>query len=101
VFVFKDLRYGRFYRQFGTDRLEKQRTDLRQYTGYFGDKTLACIDHKSLEICDRCRLWQRNSPATPEDSAAVFEIRVQTGCLVFRISITALKVTRSVCLRAF
>src|SRR5271166_5327491 len=31
---------------------------------------LACIGHKSLEICDRCRLWQRNSPATPEYSAA-------------------------------
>jgi len=30
-----------------------------------------------------------------------FEIRVQTGCLAFHISITALKVTRSVCLRAF
>src|SRR5271165_3169547 len=26
----------------------------------------ACIAHKSLEICERCRLWQRNSPATPE-----------------------------------
>ena len=32
--------------------------------------SLACIGHKSLEICDRCRLWQRNSPATPENSAA-------------------------------
>ena len=31
---------------------------------------LACIGHKSLEICARCRLWQRNSPATPENSAA-------------------------------
>jgi hypothetical protein len=36
-----------------------------------------------------------------EDFAAVFEIRVQTACLDYRISITALKVTRSVCLRAF
>jgi hypothetical protein len=26
--------------------------------------SLACIDHKSLEICDRCRLWQQNSPAS-------------------------------------
>ena len=25
---------------------------------------------KSLEICERCRLWQRNSPATPENSTA-------------------------------
>jgi hypothetical protein len=31
---------------------------------------LACIAHKSLKICKRCRLWQRNSPATPENSAA-------------------------------
>jgi hypothetical protein len=23
-----------------------------------------------LEICERCRLWQRSSPATPENSAA-------------------------------
>jgi hypothetical protein len=22
-------------------------------------KGLACIDHKSLEICDQCRLWQQ------------------------------------------
>jgi hydroxymethylpyrimidine pyrophosphatase-like HAD family hydrolase len=36
---------------------------------------LACIDHKSLEICDRCRLKQRNSPATPEDSTAFGEQR--------------------------
>jgi len=36
-----------------------------------------------------------------EDSAAVFEIGVQTGCLDFRISIMALKVTRSVCFKSF
>ena len=30
------------------------------------------------------------------DSAAVSQIRVHTGCLDFRISITALKMTRSV-----
>jgi len=29
------------YRQSGSDRLEKQPTDLRQYTCYFGDRTLA------------------------------------------------------------
>src|SRR5271166_746203 len=27
---------------------------------------LACIAYKSLEICKRCRLWQRNSPAAPK-----------------------------------
>ena len=31
---------------------------------------LACIAHKSLEICERCRLRQQNSPATPENSTA-------------------------------
>jgi MFS family permease len=31
---------------------------------------LACIAHKSLEICERCRLRQQNPPATPDNSAA-------------------------------
>src|SRR5208283_804607 len=30
----------------------------------------ACIAHKSLEICERCWLRRRNSPPTPENSAA-------------------------------
>jgi hypothetical protein len=34
---------------------------------------LACIAHKSLEICERCRLWQRDAPATPEPSAALLK----------------------------
>jgi hypothetical protein len=29
-----------------------------------------------LEICERCRLRQQNSPATPENSAAFLERRV-------------------------
>jgi hypothetical protein len=29
---------------------------------------LACIAHKSYEICERCRLWQQNSPSTPGNS---------------------------------
>src|SRR5262249_9154204 len=33
-------------------------------------KVKACGAHKSLEICERCRLWQQISPATPETSAA-------------------------------
>src|SRR5208337_4261183 len=32
---------------------------------------LACIAHKSLEICERCRLWQQNAPATPETTFAL------------------------------
>ncbi|HZC59699.1 MAG TPA: hypothetical protein VE154_06865, partial [Chthoniobacterales bacterium] len=31
------------------------------------DACLACIAHKSLEICERCRLWKQNSQATPEN----------------------------------
>jgi hypothetical protein len=34
---------------------------------------LACIAHKSLEIFERCRLWQQNSPATPDNFAAFSE----------------------------
>jgi hypothetical protein len=34
---------------------------------------LACIVHKSIEICDQCSLWQQNSPARPENSAAFGE----------------------------
>src|SRR5271157_924875 len=36
------------YRQSGSDRLEKQPTDLRQYTCYFGDRTLAPIFHRPI-----------------------------------------------------
>ena len=42
---------------------------------------LACIDHKSLEICDQCRLWQQNGPASPDHSAALFEGNYKTDCL--------------------
>jgi hypothetical protein len=66
-----------------------------------GKLNLACIDHKSLEICDRCRLWQRTSPATPKISLLFFEIKAKQVVWIFRISITALKLTRSVCFRAF
>jgi hypothetical protein len=44
---------------------------------------LACIAHKSLEICERCRLRQHNSPATPENSAAFLERRVSNSLLQF------------------
>src|ERR1700756_4219674 len=35
--------------------------------------SLACIAHKSSEICERCRLRQQNPPATPDHSAAFWE----------------------------
>src|SRR5215467_10623605 len=34
------FRYARRYRQSGSDRLEKQPTDLRRKACYFGDRTL-------------------------------------------------------------
>jgi hypothetical protein len=46
-------------------------------------KPLACIGHKSLKIFDRCRLWQRNSPATPENSAAFWRGEFKTVCFRF------------------
>ena len=61
---------------------------------------LACIGHKSLEICDRCRLWQRNSPATPENSAAFCRREFRNSLFRFTYLKRALKQTRSVCLRA-
>jgi len=44
---------------------------------------LACIAHKSLEICERCRLWQQNSPATPENSAAFWRGELKNSLLRF------------------
>ncbi len=63
--------------------------------------SLACIAHRSLEICERCRLWQQNSPATPENSAAFWRGELKTVCFDLFILKQALKQTRSVCLRAF
>ena len=63
------------------DRLSEGGDPNAQQCGWLKDKyglswqivphvALACIAHKSLEICDRCRLRQQNSPATPENSTA-------------------------------
>jgi hypothetical protein len=38
------------YRQSGSDRLEKQTTDLRQNTSYFGDRTLAGAHDETLGV---------------------------------------------------
>jgi hypothetical protein len=43
------------YRQSGSDRLEKQPTDLRQNTSYFGDRTLGSAD-RDHESVNRFRL---------------------------------------------
>jgi hypothetical protein len=44
---------------------------------------LACIAHKSLEVCERCRLWQRNSPAMPENSAAFWREEFKSSLFRF------------------
>jgi hypothetical protein len=62
---------------------------------------LACIAHKSLEIFEPCRLWQQNSPATPDNSAAFLERTIQTVCFNSFILKRALKWAWSACLRAF
>jgi hypothetical protein len=40
----------------------------------------ACIAHKSLEICERCRLQQRNPPAPPDDSPALRRDLIESMC---------------------
>src|SRR6202008_4435426 len=60
---------------------------------------LACIAHKSSEICERCRLRQQNPPATPDNSAAFWEEEFKNR--LFRITNfkkQALRQTPSVCL---
>jgi hypothetical protein len=61
---------------------------------------LACIAHKSLEICERCRLRQRNSPATPEIPLLFEEKSFETVCFDSFIFKQGLKQTLRVCLRA-
>src|SRR5271165_4256524 len=48
---------------------------------YFFTIQLACIARKSLEICERCRLSQQNSPATP----AFWREEFKTLCFDFTI----------------
>jgi hypothetical protein len=54
-----------------------------------------------LEICERCRLRQQNSPAAPENSAALGEKSLKTVCFDLFILKQALKQTHSVSLRVF
>jgi hypothetical protein len=59
--------------------------------------SLAFIAHKSLEICDQCRLRQQNSPTTPENSLLFGQKSFETVCFDLK---QALEQTRKVCLRA-
>jgi len=38
------------------------KTDARNISIFWRKRALACIAHKSLEIFERCRLWQQNYP---------------------------------------
>src|SRR6266850_2276106 len=56
----------------------------------------ACVAHKSLEICKRRRLWQRNSPATPEIPLLFGEKNLKQFVSIHLFETGSLK-TRSVC----
>jgi hypothetical protein len=56
---------------------------------------LACIVHKSLEICEQCRLWHLISPASPDYSCALFErMNLKTDCLRPLLEKQALELAR-------
>jgi len=57
-------------------------------------KKVACIAHKSLEIFERCRLWQQHHPATPDDVAAFGKKNLKTVCFALFTLNHALKQTR-------
>jgi hypothetical protein len=79
------------------------KTDARNISIFWRKRALACIAHKSLEIFERCRLWQQNSPATPDYSAALFfgEKEFEAVCFGSFILKLALKWAWSAYLRAF
>ena len=54
------------FRLNGIPCTEDEHDDEDEDDSKFRNLGLACIGHKSLEICDRCRLWQQNSPAAPK-----------------------------------
>jgi hypothetical protein len=56
---------------------------------------LACIVHKSLEICERCRLRQQNSPTTRKIPLLFGEKSFETVCFDLFILKQALKQTRT------
>ena len=67
---------------FGKIGSSRTRAAIEDRTVVFGmlvlnseSEALACMAHKSSEICERCRLRQRNTPATPDPSAAFLERR--------------------------
>jgi len=63
--------------------------------------SLACIAHKSSEICERCRLWQQNPPATPDNAAAFFEEEFKNSLFRFIYFKSALKQTRKRLFKSF
>ena len=49
------------------------------------EKGLACIAHKSLEIFERCRLWQQNLQLSWQIPLLFAEKRLKTVCFEFII----------------
>ena len=68
--------------------------------GFIAHKSLACIAHKSLEIFERCRLWQRNLQLRWQTPLLFAEKSLKTVCFDSFIFNQALKQARSACLRA-
>ena len=65
------------------------------------ESPLACIAHKSSEICERCRLRQQNPPATPDNSAAFWEEEFKNSLFRFIILNHALRQTRRRLFKSF
>jgi hypothetical protein len=76
------------------------------HSGLLPEKALVCIApslhrHKSLEIFEQCRLWQRNLQLRWQIPLLFAEKSLKTVCFEFMIKKQVLKQTPSVCLRAF
>ena len=78
--------------------IERSEYNLAQF--FEIEVTLACIAHKSLEICAALQAPGSGiSPAAPENSTAISEKSSATACLSSFILKEVLKQTRSVCLQ--
>jgi len=53
-----------------------------------GAKSLACIAHKSLEICARRRLWQQDSPASPKSRRLILQLLTSSFDRLFKSFLT-------------
>jgi len=78
------------------------KTDARNISIFWRKRALACIAHKSLEIFERCRLWQQNYPLRRTILLLfVGEKEFETVCFGSFILKLALKWAWSAYLKAF